>query len=105
MLTQETVQHIARLARLNLSDIEAADFSRQLSAILQSFNEISEVDTTGVEPLVTPTDIVSRWRVDQAKSEAAPSELFSGQLPSTVDELLQNAPEKAGHLFKVPPVV
>ncbi len=105
MLTQETVQHIARLARLYLTDAEAADYSRQLSAILQSFNEISQVPTDGVEPLVTPTDIVPRWREDISKAEAAKSHLPTDQPPSTVDELLHNAPQKAGHLFKVPPVV
>lgn len=93
MLTKETVQHIAKLARLNLTEMEAEAFSGQLSAILDSFNEISKVETNGVEPLVTPSEIALHLRAD----EVEPS--------GSTEEILLNAPDKSGHLFKVPPVV
>jgi aspartyl-tRNA(Asn)/glutamyl-tRNA(Gln) amidotransferase subunit C len=93
VLTKETVQHIAKLGRLKLTDAEVASFSTQLSAILDSFNEIAKVDTAGVEPLVTPSDIVIQWRDDKVESQGSS------------EEFLQNAPEKSGRLFKVPPVV
>jgi aspartyl-tRNA(Asn)/glutamyl-tRNA(Gln) amidotransferase subunit C len=93
LLTKDTVQHIAKLSRLKLTDDEAAAFSTQLSAILDSFNEISTIDTQGIEPMVTPSDLVSHLRVDRVEKNGMPA------------ELLENAPEKSGNLFKVPPVV
>lgn len=93
MLTKETVLRIAKLARLRLSDDEAAVFGLQLSAVLDNFNEISGVDTKNIEPLVTPSEIALHFRADQAEASAS------------TDEILANAPEKSGHLFKVPPVV
>lgn len=96
MLSKDTVQHIARLARLTLSESEAAAYSTQLSAILDNFNEISKVDTSGVEPLVTPTEITDSLRADVVQAHGT---------ASSSEDLLQNAPEKTGNLFKVPPVV
>ncbi len=93
MLTEEIVQSIAKLARLRLSEGEATAFGRQLSAVLRSFNEISQVDTAGVEPLVTPSEITPRLRADVVEPAAG------------AEEIIANAPEKTGRLFKVPPVV
>ncbi len=93
MLTKDAVQHIAKLSRLSLTDAEAEGFSHQLSAILDSFNDIAKLNTEGVEPLVTPTDIAVHLRADVIVET------------DMVDELLQNAPARAGNLFKVPPVV
>ena len=93
MLSKDAVQHIAKLSRLTLTESEAEAFSHQLSAILDSFNEISKVDTSNIEPLVTPTEIKMTFREDVVAE------------PENVDELLKNAPAKSGNLFKVPPVV
>ena len=89
----ETAEHVSKLARLELKENEIATFSQQLSAVLDSFEKIAAVDTTGVVPLVTPTEIVVRLRADEANE--------------SVDGIkcLENAPEKSGRLFKVPPVV
>lgn len=93
MLTKEAVEHIAKLARLNLEESEKSAFATQLSAILDSFNEISKVDTNNVEPLITPTDIELHLRADNAEKHGS------------TEELMQNAPARSGNLFKVPPVV
>ncbi len=92
-LTKETVQHVAKLARLKLTEEEIAAFSSQLSAVLDNFEKISAVDTKDVQPLITPTDMTMLLREDVANTNVD-SEKF-----------LSNAPEKSGHLFKVPPVV
>ena len=93
MIDKKTIEHIAKLARLHVSEEEAQEYSSQLSKALGFFEQISKVDTKGVEPLVTPTEIEIYWREDQAKSEF------------TAEEMTANAPERMGNLFKVPPVV
>lgn len=93
MIDQKTIEHIAKLSRLNISEKEAQEYSTQLSKALEYFEQIAKIDTTGIVPLITPTDIEPYWREDVAESE------FSAE------EMTANAPDKAGNLFKVPPVV
>jgi len=93
MIDKKTIEHIAKLARLYVTDAEAQEFSGQLSKALSYFEQISKVDTAGVEPLVTPSEIEAWWRDDLATKELSS------------EELLANAPDKVGNLFKVPPVV
>ena len=93
MIDQKTIQHIAKLARLKVTSEEATVYSDQLTKVLSHFQKISEIDTTGIEPLVTPTEIEFYLRPDEVKKE------------NTAEEMVVNAPEKAGNLFKVPPVV
>jgi len=93
MIDQKTIEHIARLARLRITPAEAKEYGEQLSKVLNHFEQISKVDTMGVEPLVTPIKIEFYARLDEVQQE------------TTTEEILANAPEKAGHLFKVPPVI
>jgi aspartyl-tRNA(Asn)/glutamyl-tRNA(Gln) amidotransferase subunit C len=87
------VKKVATLARLTLTAEEETKYQKQLSAVFKYFEEIALIKTDGVEPLVTPSEIEQHWR-DDAVKDVLPSEAA-----------LQNAPEKSGHLFKVPPVV
>lgn len=91
-LSLEAVKKVSQLARLKLTDTELTSIQNQLSAVLENFEQIAQVNTEGVRPLVTPTEISQRLRPDVV--EAFDSE-----------KILDNAPEKAGRLFKVPPVV
>ncbi|MCX7977657.1 MAG: Asp-tRNA(Asn)/Glu-tRNA(Gln) amidotransferase subunit GatC [Bdellovibrionaceae bacterium] len=93
MIDLKTVEHIARLARLEISDHEAQQFSEQLSKALNYFEQISVVKTEGVEPLVTPTEIEPYMREDIVIAE------------TTAEEIVANAPDRQGNLFRVPPVV
>ena len=88
-----TVQKVANLARLKISDAEATAIAGQLSAVLENFKQLAAVDTTGIEPLVTPTDLSIRLREDEAVVE------------NDVEAFIANAPARSGNLFKVPPVV
>jgi aspartyl-tRNA(Asn)/glutamyl-tRNA(Gln) amidotransferase subunit C len=88
-----TVQKVANLARLKISDAEAMAIAGQLSAVLENFKQLAAVDTTGIEPLVTPTDLSIRLREDEAVVE------------KDVEAFIANAPARSGNLFKVPPVV
>lgn len=96
MLDRETVEKVSKLARLKLTENEILAFKDQLSTVLENFETIAQVDTTGVRPLVTPTDMSVSLRAD------APPPVVTEQ---ENEKLLVNAPEKSGLLFKVPPVV
>lgn len=93
MIDEKTIAHVAQLARLRVTEQEVTALSSQLSKALGYFEEISKVPTDGVEPLVTPVDIEINWREDKAAKEISSK------------ELMENAPDKMGNLFKVPPVV
>lgn len=93
MIDKKSIEHIAKLARLQISEAEAIEFSQQMEKILQNFKQIEKIDTNGIEPMITPTEIEAYWREDQVKQEFKP------------EDMVANAPERAGNLFKVPPVV
>lgn len=91
-LTLEAVQKVSQLSRLKLSHDELTAIQSQLSAVLENFEQIAQVKTDGVRPLLNASEIAQSLRPDVV--EAFDSE-----------KLLENAPEKSGRLFKVPPVV
>jgi aspartyl-tRNA(Asn)/glutamyl-tRNA(Gln) amidotransferase subunit C len=90
-ITRDEVLHVARLARLELTEEEVARFTEQLSAILEAVAKVSELDLSGVEPTAHPLDVVNVWAEDKPR----PS------LP--VDEALANVPDREAGFFRVPP--
>lgn len=86
----DEVRHVARLARLELSDEEVELFRGQLDAILGYFEGIRELDTSGVPPTSHVLPIATPLREDR------PSE------PLPREDSISNAPEAEGGLFKVP---
>jgi aspartyl-tRNA(Asn)/glutamyl-tRNA(Gln) amidotransferase subunit C len=92
-LTPEQVDHIALLARLELSDAEKEREAGELSQILSHFEQLQQLDTEGVEPTSHVFPVVNVLRADAVR----PS------LPR--EAALQNAPESADGMFQVPRVV
>jgi aspartyl-tRNA(Asn)/glutamyl-tRNA(Gln) amidotransferase subunit C len=90
-ITREEVLHVARLARLELTEDEIERFTEQLSAILEAVAKVSELDLAGVEPTAHPLDLINIWADDEPRP----------CLP--VEEALANAPEREAGFFKVPP--
>jgi aspartyl-tRNA(Asn)/glutamyl-tRNA(Gln) amidotransferase subunit C len=90
-ITRDEVLHVARLARLELTDDEVERFTDQLSAILEAVAKVSELDLSGVEPTAHPLDVVNVWGEDAPR----PS------IP--VDDAFANAPAREAGFFKVPP--
>ncbi len=88
-LSREEVLHIARLARLGLADAETDKMSEQLSDILENFEILKQVDTTGVPPTAQSVDLQNIVSEDTV----APS--------LTPDEVLANAPRREGGFFRV----
>jgi aspartyl-tRNA(Asn)/glutamyl-tRNA(Gln) amidotransferase subunit C len=93
MVDAKVIKHVAKLAKLEISENDLNKYSDQLVKVLSQFEEIKTINTEGIEPLVTPVELDLFFREDIAKT------------PNSVEELLENAPEKTGHLFTVPPVI
>ncbi len=92
-ITQELVDHVARLARLDLTDEETARMKGQLGDILGYISLLDELDLSDVPPTSHVIDMVNVMREDEVK----PS------LP--LDKGLANAPAKEGTTFKVPRII
>lgn len=92
-ITIEDVEHVAKLARLALTDEEKETLRRQLSDVLEHARVIGEVDTSDVTPTSHALPLVNVFRDDSAK----PS------LP--VEEATGNAPWAESGAFKVPRIV
>jgi aspartyl-tRNA(Asn)/glutamyl-tRNA(Gln) amidotransferase subunit C len=89
-ISRDEVLHVARLARLELTEDEIERFGQQLNSILEAVGKVAELDLSAVEPTAHPLDLTNVW----AEDEPRPS------LP--VEEALANAPDRAGDLFRVP---
>lgn len=93
VIDEGQVRHVAKLARLDLSDAEVAKFSTQLSAILDYVRKLNELDTTNVEPLAHCLGVRNVFREDKVKESLKP------------DAALANAPQRSGQFFKVPKIL
>jgi aspartyl-tRNA(Asn)/glutamyl-tRNA(Gln) amidotransferase subunit C len=74
-LTREEVLHVARLARIGLTDADVEKFREQLSTIIDHFDVLSRVDTAGVEPTTHTlplTDVMGR---DEPRPSLTPDEV------------------------------
>ena len=91
MITREEVLHVAKLARLELSDDEVAKFQEQLSDILEAVSKVSELDLSDVPPTSHPLDVANVWEADE------PRPCLS------LEDVFLNAPEAEDGYFKVPP--
>ncbi len=92
MITIKDVEHVAKLARLELSEEEKVKFSKQLGDILKYVEQMNEVDTSNLEPMSQPIDFSNVMREDVEEYE------------QTKEELMQNAPDVEGDFFKVPKI-
>lgn len=92
-ITSEDVEHVARLARLALTDDEVTLFSEQLSVILEHAARVSALPTDGVPPSTHPLPLRNVFRSD----EVAPS-LDRG-------EVLEQAPEAEDDRIRVPRIL
>ena len=90
-ITREEVLHVARLARLELSEDDVERFREQLSAILDAVSKVSELDLSDVPPTSHPLEIANAWAEDE------PHECL------TLNEVFANAPDRDGDYFRSPP--
>lgn len=90
MIDREQVLHVARLARLELSDAEVETMAEELSGILEHVDRISELDLSGVEPTSHVVALVNVLRADEPRPSL------------TRERALENAPDTADGAFRVP---
>ncbi len=91
MVTKKKVKHIAKLARLGLTEKEIEKFRKELSSILDYFEQLKQLDVTKVEPCSHPFFLENVMREDEAKQEPT----------DRVDKLIEAAPERKGRYVKV----
>jgi len=90
-ISRDEVLHVARLARLELSDDEVAKLQGQLSEILEAVSKVSELDLADVPPTAHPLAIENAWQADVPRPCL------------TLDEVFANAPDRDDDHFRVPP--
>lgn len=92
MITIKDVEHVAKLARLELTEEEKELYTKQLGAVLEYVNQMNEVDTSNIEPMTQVVDFVNVMREDEVRYE------------HTKEELMKNAPEEEDGFFRVPKI-
>jgi aspartyl-tRNA(Asn)/glutamyl-tRNA(Gln) amidotransferase subunit C len=90
VISEEQVRHVANLARLGLTEAEIEKMGTQLDAILDSIEQIQELDLTDVPPTANPLDLSNVLRSDEPQPELLQ------------EEALSPAPERVDELFAVP---
>lgn len=92
-LTREEVLHVAKLSRLEFTEEEIAKFQVDLNNILTYVDELSQVDTENVEPLVQVNHLTNNFREDKVRPSL------------TQEESMLNSPSKEAGMLVVPKVV
>jgi len=88
-ITREEVLHIARLARLGVTDEDVEKFQKQLSNILENFDALKQVETKDVPPTAQSIPLENVTREDKIIASCIP------------EEVLANAPHREGDQFRV----
>ena len=90
-ISREQVLHVARLARLELTDDEVDRLTGELGEILDAVSKVAELDLSDVPPTSHPLDLVNAW-VEDDPHECLP-----------LEDVFRNAPASERDLFRVPP--
>ena len=93
IIDKKTIEHVALLARLELSEEEKELFASQLGNILTYIEKLKELDTSQVEPMAYATATKNVFREDEPRPSLK------------LEEVLKNAPDKLQDFFKVPKVI
>jgi aspartyl-tRNA(Asn)/glutamyl-tRNA(Gln) amidotransferase subunit C len=92
-ISRDEVLHVARLARLALTEDEVERLTGELAAILEAVGIVAELDLADVPPTSHPLDVVNVWDDDEPRDSLG------------LDDVFANAPARDGDLFRVPPTV
>jgi aspartyl-tRNA(Asn)/glutamyl-tRNA(Gln) amidotransferase subunit C len=92
-ITRAEVEHVARLARLELSDEEKETFTSQMDAILAYVEKLNELDTSGIVPTAHAVPMENAFRDDLVNPSIG------------VENALANAPDRVEGFFRVPKVI
>ncbi len=92
MITIKDVEHVAKLARLELTEDEKELYTKQLGDVLKYVDQMNEVDTSNVKPMCQVIDFVNVTREDEVVHDISR------------EELMANAPYEENGFFKVPKI-
>jgi aspartyl-tRNA(Asn)/glutamyl-tRNA(Gln) amidotransferase subunit C len=92
-LTKDDIKRLAGLARLELTEFEKEEFTRELNGIFGFMEKLNKLDTTGVEPMGYAAPLCNVFRNDMI-------ELSLGS-----NQALANGPDREGDFFKVPKIL
>ncbi len=93
MAIEIDIDHVARLARLDLTEDEIELFQHQLGAVLERAQRIQQLPLDDLPPTAHPIDLSNIWRPDVVEPPPPP------------DVILENAPDREGNLFRVPRIL
>lgn len=92
-ISKEQIDHIAWLARIELTEDEKKAFTKQLNEILDYFKKIDAIDTSNIEPTFHVIDLVNVLRDDKVEPSLSKT------------DALKNAPQKEGSFIKAPKIL
>ena len=92
MITIKDVEHVAKLARLELTEEEKELYTKQLGDVLKYVDQMNEVDTSDIKPMTQVIDFYNVMREDKVVQEIGK------------EDLMANAPEEENGFFKVPKI-
>jgi aspartyl-tRNA(Asn)/glutamyl-tRNA(Gln) amidotransferase subunit C len=92
-ITRKDVEYIAHLSRLEITEAEAEEYTKQLSDILEHVNRLSKLNTDGVEPLYYVMDMKNVFRKDEVQPSLDKQKVFKA------------APSIENNGFKVPKII
>jgi aspartyl-tRNA(Asn)/glutamyl-tRNA(Gln) amidotransferase subunit C len=92
-ITEELIDHIAHLARLEFKGEDKVSIQKDMERMIEFVDKLSEIDTTNVEPLIFMSEEINRVREDVP------------QVTVTHEEALMNAPKKDSDYFRIPKVL
>lgn len=94
MIDKKIIQHVAKLARIRLTEREEDRFKEELSLVLDYFSQLNKIDTDNIEPLYQATEIINSFRKDEYHKDFEMDENLSAKL-------IGQAPQKEERFIKV----
>ena len=95
MISRETIEHIAKLARIELTEKEREKFANELSSILDYINKLNRVDTSKIEPILQVTGSENVIRKDEIRNPNI----------EIRNKILNEAPKRKNNYYKVPKIL
>jgi len=96
LISKKQIEHIAKLARIELTEAEKNKYSKELSKILDYMNKLNELETKNIEPMAQATEITNVFRKDENPDQIDPEKL---------KHLFDQAPDKKDGFIKTKPIL
>lgn len=88
-VTKTELEHIAKLARISLTDAEKNKMAHDMSSILDYIDKLNKLDIKNVEPMASITGLENVFRKDETRAEETDKERIIDQFPHKKDDYLK----------------